>query len=215
MSILAPATIEVANIKKLEEVAEKYHVEPAAVRWAAEEYENRSHDGEVDTLDQIEEPVNTVLELLADKVNQRRLFTYLWGATARSGHNTFNDASAVANQIEESWPSLLKEIRSAAHEAHALWKRGKGNPGIPVKFDVACRTLAREWQRAFGQAEFTSKWHRDPKTGLTPTSPAARFMFDAMCAIDPHYPKLAENLNTCMQTLVSRLPGPRRGRKFE
>jgi hypothetical protein len=62
------------------------------------------------------------------------------------------------------------------------------------------------------EKEFTNVW--DP-VSLDPTSPAACNIYDWMRLVDPHRPRLGEQLRHLMGETVKNLPGPRQGRKLK
>jgi hypothetical protein len=169
-----------------------------------------------DTLDKLEQPVSALLDLLQDKINRHRLGCKLavlddnlaeipigpdgvWVGT-RGG---FAEVTALE--------SLLERVQVAAPKAHRP-KRGRGRPKTKSDLEAAYRSLARNWRLIHGDDKFTNTWAQT-ENGLQPISLAARFIYHAICLIDPARQNLAVDLQAMMERDIVSIPGSRPGRR--
>jgi hypothetical protein len=145
-------------------------------------------DEGLDTLDRVEKPAAALMTLLADEANRQRLL------------------SELGCEVVEAFSRSLDEVRSAARRRHVA--RRDNDCNLPAAYSV----LAEFWQSTHPDEEFTNVWGTVDGS-LAPTSSAACDIYDWLRDIDPHRPRLAEELRYLMGRTVENLPGPRQGRK--
>jgi hypothetical protein len=162
-----------------------------------------------DTLDKVDKPIQTVLELLSNPTNQNRLIGYLLEA-AVNGERVPGD-DPLREVVGGFFRTLrwLHTLRVVAPKAHRT--RPRARPVEKRDLIAAYRILADFWRRACGAGEFHNVWNKVGGS-LEPGSHAAWFLFRALRIIDPDRQGVAAELERLMRSDVKGLPGPRQGR---
>jgi hypothetical protein len=192
---IAPG-LETSELPRLETII---HASVASYHNPGRGVDYYSEFSEPDTLDQVEKAAGELSALLHNERNSRRLI-----------RGQSDDFIAKFHELA----AILDAVRLAASRNHRSHRPGKrGHPVVKGDLAVAYQGLVWFWRETFGDDAFKNNWHRDPKTGLTPITDAARFLYDAMKLIDPTRPRLAAELRRLMNETVADIPGPRKGRR--
>jgi hypothetical protein len=162
--------------------------------------------GGPDTLDRLSKALEKPIELLRNKIHQKRVIQQLW----HDGGGGLPDGLVTTISEYDQGLRFLEMVRSAAAKAHRPARR-RGPPPEHPALDAAYEHLAMHYVTIFGEARFTNTWEKT-ETGLRPRSDAACFLFDVMSLIAPDRPKLAQELRALMQKTIKAERGPRPGR---
>jgi hypothetical protein len=162
--------------------------------------------GGPDTLDRLSKALEKPVELLRNKINQKRLIQQLW----HDGGGGLPDRLVTTISEYDQGLRFLEKVRSAAAKAHEP-PRGRGRLPKHRALDEAYKHLAMHYMTIFGGPRFTNTWE-ETESGLRPKSHAAHFMFDVMSLIAPDRPDLAKELRELGRNAIQADRGPRPGR---
>jgi hypothetical protein len=164
-----------------------------AIMAAVVVYDSTRNAPDPDTLDRLDAPLFSVIELRSDRVNHQRLVA----ATARQGHDAVKVSDRLHDLIERLW-----FIRSAASGAHILIPTRKGPKTKATDLRALVDVLAAYWTSTLGRS-FEQNWTIESagkdKRKRMPTTDAMLFVYSVVEFIDP---KRLANLPTVARAAV-------------